>query len=184
MQTDRSRHCPDLAGSFAAAPLYIANRARRTNSVSPSEASSECARGRGVSGTTAFGKTPVLDVRTYKLAPGAAPAFDRILREESLPMLARHGIRVVASGRSAEDSDTYYLIRLFASALEREEQLAAFYGSDEWRDNYRQRVLDLIASYHVAVVELTPAVRSALARPLLHPHNADGLEGTTTRATR
>lgn len=107
-------------------------------------------------------ETPVLDIRTYKLTPKAGKAFDRIVREDTLPMLERAGIRVVAYGPSADDDDTYYLIRRFDSAVEREEQLDSFYGSDEWRRNYRKQVAELVEAYHVAVVQLTRAVRAAL----------------------
>jgi hypothetical protein len=104
-----------------------------------------------------------LDVRTYKLVPGGSKAFDRILREDALPMLERFGIRVVACGPSADAADHYYLIRSFSSPAERSEQLEAFYGSDEWRRNHRDAVMQLIESYHIVVIELTPRVRAALA---------------------
>jgi hypothetical protein len=104
-----------------------------------------------------------LDVRTYKLAPGAGEAFDRIVREDALPMLERFGIRVVAAGPSADATDHYYLIRSFSSAAERREQLGAFYGSEEWRRTHRDPVMQLIESYHIVVIRLTPRVRTALA---------------------
>jgi NIPSNAP len=104
-----------------------------------------------------------LDVRTYKLVPGGSEAFDRILREDALPMLERFGIRVVACGPSADAADNYYLIRSFSSSAERHKQLDAFYGSDEWRRNHREAVMQLIESYHIVVIELTPRVRTALA---------------------
>lgn len=104
-----------------------------------------------------------LDVRTYKLVPGASEAFDRIVRDDALPMLERFGIRVVACGPSADKADHYYLIRSFSSAEERHEQLEAFYGSDEWRRTHRDAVMQLIESYHIVVIRLTPSVRTALA---------------------
>jgi hypothetical protein len=52
--------------------------------------------------------TPVLDIRTYRLVPGGQADFDRILREDALPMLERFGIRVVAAGASVDDADLYY----------------------------------------------------------------------------
>jgi hypothetical protein len=104
--------------------------------------------------------TRVWDVRTYKLVSGGRDDFDRLFRESVLSMLDRFGIHVVAYGSSIDDH--YYLIRSFASAARRDEQLDSFYGSDEWRENYREAVLARIETYHVVVIELTPTTRQAL----------------------
>jgi hypothetical protein len=95
----------------------------------------------------------VLDVRLYELVPGAGGEFDRLFSDHALPMLRRHGIEVVAYGRSRKDPDRYCLVRRFASEAERDESLAAFYGSPEWLENYDERVTALIASYSTAVIE-------------------------------
>lgn len=95
---------------------------------------------------------PVFDVRTYKLVPGAAPEFDRILRDEVLPLLHRADIRVVAYGISLVDGADYALIRSFPSLARRNEQLEAFYGGEVWRTRFEERVLALIESLQVAVI--------------------------------
>jgi NIPSNAP len=105
---------------------------------------------------------PVLDLRTYQLVPGGGAEFDRIFREHSLPMLERHEIEVVGYGPSLEDADLYFLMRAFPSAARRDGQLAAFYGSDEWRENHSDAVLALIDAYQTVLVPLTP-VRQSLA---------------------
>lgn len=104
----------------------------------------------------------VLDLRTYRLVPGGRDAFDRIFCEEALPMLRRAGIHVVGYGPSLEDTDHYFLARAFRTRAQRDEQLAAFYGSDEWRQNYEGTVTELIESYHTVVVPLTPSIAEAL----------------------
>jgi NIPSNAP protein len=95
---------------------------------------------------------PVLDIRTYKLVPGAAPEFDRVLRDEVLPLLHLAGIQVVAYGISLVDGADYALIRSFPSLTRRNEQLEAFYGGEVWRTRFEERVLALIGSFHVAVI--------------------------------
>jgi hypothetical protein len=102
-----------------------------------------------------------MDLRTYALVSGGRGDFDRILREEALPMLLRAGIRVVGYGPSLADDDQYFLARAFASQAEREEQLTAFYGSDEWRQNYEDAVAQLIASYHKVVIPLAARIAEA-----------------------
>jgi hypothetical protein len=103
-----------------------------------------------------------MDLRTYALVPGGRGDFDRILREAALPMLRRVGIHVVGYGPSLADDDHYFLARAFASQAEREAQLTAFYGSDEWRRNYEDAVARLIASYHKVVIPLAARVADAL----------------------
>ena len=103
--------------------------------------------------------TPVLDLRTYKLVPGGGEDFDRIFRERALPMLERFGIEVLRYGPSLEDADLYFLMRTFPSVTHRNEQLDAFYGSDEWRQNHRDAVLALIETYHTLLIGLSPAIR-------------------------
>ena len=111
---------------------------------------------------------PVLDLRTYKLAPGGRDTFDRILRERALPMLGRHEIDVVGYGPSLVDDDHYYLARAFPSASVREQQLGAFYGSDEWRQHYERGVIELIETYHTVVIPRTSSIGRALgSRPLV-----------------
>jgi hypothetical protein len=97
----------------------------------------------------------VLDIRTYKLVPGGGKEFDRIFRERALPMLRRFGIDVVGYGPSLEDGDLYCLIRSFDSHADRDEQLEAFYGSDEWQRNHRDEVMALIESYHTVALSAT-----------------------------
>lgn len=117
-----------------------------------------------MSGSRAAAETVVrvVEIRTYRLVPGGKDAFDRIARSV-LPMLDRYGIRVVACEPSTDPDDHYVLIRAFSSAAERDEQLGAFYGSDEWRASYRDSVLDLIESYHVVSLELSTPLAEELS---------------------
>ncbi len=104
----------------------------------------------------------MLDLRTYRLVPAGRDEFDSIFREGALPMLRRHRIEVVGYGPSLADDDHYYLARAFTSQARREEQLAAFYGSDEWRERYDAAVTELIESYHTVVVPLASGIVEAL----------------------
>ncbi len=102
--------------------------------------------------------SPVVDLRTHRLVAGGGEAFDRIFRDGALPMLRRAGIHVLGCGPSLLDSDCYFLARAFASRSERQEQLSAFYGSNEWRENYDDAVMQLIESYHTVVIPLAPGL--------------------------
>lgn len=108
----------------------------------------------------------IVEIRTYRLKPGTADEFVRLMREKSLPLLETAGIRVVAAGRSlvAEDGhEEAYLIRAFPSLAHREEQEVAFYGSRAWREGPRDAVLACIESYHTIVLEVADDAVDALA---------------------
>jgi hypothetical protein len=90
--------------------------------------------------------TAVIEICTYKLKPGTGPAFHRTVVEESLPMLERWGVEVVAFGPSLDDDDSYVLIRAYPSLEERQRSQDAFYGSAEWRNGPREAIVSRIES--------------------------------------
>lgn len=101
----------------------------------------------------------VVELRIYKLKPGAAGAFADRFREQIAPMLGRHGIELVHFGPSLADPDSFCLIRAFPSVEQRQAALDAFYGSREWLEQHDQPVMAMIDSYNTCVVgsdALTP----------------------------
>ena len=102
----------------------------------------------------------VVEIRTYKLRAGTGAAFHRAVVDESLPMLQRWGVDVVAFGPSLDDEGSYYLIRAYPSLEELRRSQDAFYGSDEWRHGPREAIVSRIESSSSVVL---PA--DALSRP-------------------
>jgi hypothetical protein len=90
--------------------------------------------------------TAVVEIRTYRLEPGSGAAFHRLVVEESMPMLERWSVEVVAFGPSLDDEDLYYLIRAYPSLDELQRSQDAFYGSDEWRNGPREAIVSKIES--------------------------------------
>ncbi|MEV0273689.1 NIPSNAP family protein [Hamadaea sp. NPDC050747] len=104
---------------------------------------------------------PVLEIRTYRLKPGTRDEFVRVMREESAPLLAAAGIRVLDAGPSLVDEDGFeeaYLVRVFDSLEHRAAQEDAFYGSAVWREGPREAIVSRIETYHTIVVEVPAAV--------------------------
>ena len=102
----------------------------------------------------------ILEIRTYRLKPGKREEFLRLARDQSLPLLAKHGIDVVDYGPSLVDEDgaeEAYLVRAFATLERRREQEAAFYGGDDWRHGPREAIVACIDSYHTIVIEMPEA---------------------------
>jgi hypothetical protein len=108
--------------------------------------------------------TRILEIRSYKLKPGAGAEFHRLVQEHSIPMLRRWGVDVVAYGPSAHDADSYYLMRSYASLADRQQSQDAFYGSDEWRLGPREAILALIDSHTSVVIEVDEATLRGLQR--------------------
>lgn len=107
----------------------------------------------------------ILEIRTYRLKPGATGEFVRVMREESVPLLRQLGIRVVGYGASlvAEDGqEEAYLIRAYDSLDARREQEERFYGSDAWRLGPREAIVSRIDSSHTIVIDSAEQAVAAL----------------------
>lgn len=100
----------------------------------------------------------LIEIRSYELRPGARKEFHRLVLEQSIPMLERWKVDVVAFGPSAHEENAYYLIRSYRSLAERRESQDAFYGSAEWRDGPRAAILALIEKHTSTVLEVSDAV--------------------------
>lgn len=95
----------------------------------------------------------IIEIRTYRLKPGAAQEFLRVMHEEAFPLLEKFGLRVLAGGLTLAEGDDAYLIRAFDSLEHRDQQEAEFYGSDEWKNGPREAVISRIESYHTVVLD-------------------------------
>ena len=104
-----------------------------------------------------------LEIRSYKLRPGARDRFDTIFRTGAMPMLRRHAITVIDFGPSTHDADGYYLMRAYPSLEQRTQVLDAFYGSREWLDTYDTEVMSLIDTYTTVVLPASPETLHQLA---------------------
>jgi hypothetical protein len=109
----------------------------------------------------------LIEVRSYKLKPGAAAAFHRAAVASAIPLLREWGTDVVAFGPSAHEPDTYFLIRSYADLADLKARQDAFYGSDAWKNGPRESIVPLVVSYLNTVLWLSPAAIDDLRR-----HNA------------
>lgn len=110
------------------------------------------------------GLSPLIEIRSYKLLPGRSAEFDRLVVEQSIPMLRRRNVDVVAYGPSAQGGDMYYLIRAYPSLEALRESEDAFYNSAEWRQGPREAILALIETYSSIVLEVSEGAVQGLRR--------------------
>jgi hypothetical protein len=105
-----------------------------------------------------------VEIRSYNLKPGRRAEFHRLVVDQSMPMLQRWKVDVVAFGPSLHDDDSYYLIRAYASLEDLERSQDDFYGSDEWRAGPRQAIVNCIESDTSVVIEMDPDTIDRLRR--------------------
>jgi len=103
-----------------------------------------------------------VEIRSLSLKPETREKFHRLFTEESLPLLKRWNMEVVAHGSSLHDENTYFVIRRFDSLAQREQMEDAFYGSSDWRQGPREAMVALIENYTDVVLELDQAALDAL----------------------
>ncbi|GAA1976258.1 NIPSNAP family protein [Catenulispora subtropica] len=110
----------------------------------------------------------ILEIRTYRLRPGTREEFLRAMAEETIPLLLKAGIDVVAAGPSlyAEDgNEEAVLMRAFASLDQLAEQEDAFYASDAWLNGPREAIVGPIEQYHSIALDVPVAVVEGLRKP-------------------
>ncbi|MGH8778513.1 NIPSNAP family protein [Paraburkholderia sp.] len=89
----------------------------------------------------------LLEVRTYRLKPGALDAFHTVMQHQAVPMLRARGMDVVCHGRSDHESESYYLVRAYASRQALDAEQTAFYNSAEWIEGPRKALVVHIDTY-------------------------------------
>ena len=92
-------------------------------------------------------KKQMVEIRSYNLKPGKRDLFHKLMIEQSLPMLLRWKVQVVAYGPSLHDDDSYFLVRAYDDLEDRQQSQDAFYGSEEWKSGPREAILALIVNY-------------------------------------
>ena len=114
-------------------------------------------------GEAEFAQTArVVEIRSYNLNPGTRDRFQDTFLKEALPMLKRWKVDVVAYGPSRHDNDSWFLMRAFDSVDARQKDEDAFYGSEEWRQGPRERILADIVSYTTVVIPVDEATLQGL----------------------
>lgn len=95
----------------------------------------------------------VTEIRVYKLKTGRGEEFLNIFTGQSLPLLKRWNVKLVAYGLSLIDKDSFHLIRNYESIAQRKESQDAFYSSDEWINGPEKQIMDCIETYNTTVVD-------------------------------
>jgi len=104
----------------------------------------------------------LVEIRSYKLKPGAGAKFHDLVTTQSMPLLRERNMEVVAFGPSLDDPDAYFLVRAYDSLDHLRSSQEAFYASDAWRKGPRQSIIELIESDWNVVLWLTSQAVAAI----------------------
>jgi hypothetical protein len=94
----------------------------------------------------------IIEIRSYNLKPGTRNEFQKLFVEQSLPLLKKWKVEVVAYGPSGLGDDSWFLIRAYKDTSDRQRSEDAFYGSDDWKKGPRESVLAMIITYTTIVL--------------------------------
>jgi hypothetical protein len=95
----------------------------------------------------------MIEILILNLKEGTREEFHHIYVAESLPLLRKWNINVVAHGKSLHNENTYYVVRLFKSLEDRQKSEDSFYGSEEWKKGPREAIISKIESSAEIVIK-------------------------------
>ena len=112
---------------------------------------------------------PVVELRQYRLHPGARETLVRIFDEHFVESQERCGMRIIGQFRDLDDPDRFVWLRGFTDMESRTRALAAFYGGPVWKEHAAAANATMVD--HTDVLLLKPVAGTAAFRfdPRLRP---------------
>jgi hypothetical protein len=95
----------------------------------------------------------IIEMRTYKTAPGKRAQFLEVFRQRSVPAHVELGMTILGPFLSAEDPDTFFFMRGFPDLASREPLKAKFYESELWKGELEEVLMPMLEKYDVVVVD-------------------------------
>ena len=95
----------------------------------------------------------IIEMRTYHVKPGLRDEFLRLLGSTMVPAQVAGGIKVLGPFPSIDDPDTFFFMRGFPDRSSHETMKATFHNGALWKNGLRDRLLAMLDTYDVVVVE-------------------------------
>jgi NIPSNAP len=99
------------------------------------------------------------EMRQYKVLPGKADEWVKIMEEEIIPFQVSKGMVITGSFRG-EDPSVYFWIRRFESEEQRVQLYKDVYESDFWKNQIAPRVPSCLDRSAIVVTRVVPTPRS------------------------
>jgi hypothetical protein len=98
----------------------------------------------------------IVEVRSYRIAPGHRDEFVEFFKAKAIPALRDHGMKVVGPFIDTENPNKVVWLRSFASIEERTRLKQIFYEGELWKNEMESIVMPILDSYDVILCETTP----------------------------
>ena len=95
----------------------------------------------------------IVEMRTYKLKPGARSHFLEIFRTKSMAAHAEIGMKIAGPFLSVDDPDMFFFMRGFPDLESREPMKAKFYEGERWKRELESLLMPMIEKYDVVLVD-------------------------------
>lgn len=102
------------------------------------------------------GGAMIVEVRSYRIAPGHRDEFVEFFKAKAIPALRDHGMKVVGPFIDTENPNKVVWLRSFASIEERTRLKQIFYEGELWKNEMESIVMPILDSYDVILCETTP----------------------------
>jgi len=101
-------------------------------------------------------ESPILEIRQYRVVPGARARFATFLRDRTLAEQLRLGMTIHGPFDDLDDDNILTWFRGFPGLVERDRRKAAFYQGEYWLNELQDEAFSMIEDYS-NVMLVTPA---------------------------
>ena len=98
----------------------------------------------------------IVEVRSYRIAPGRRSEFLEYFKAKAIPALREGGMKVVGPMTDTENPNKFVWLRMFDSIEERTRLKTLFYEGDVWKNEMESIVMPMLDSYDVILCETDP----------------------------
>jgi NIPSNAP len=102
------------------------------------------------------------ELRQYHVRPGQQAAWVKCMEEEIVPFQTEMGMDIVGCFVGEQDESAYVWIRRFESEEKREQQYAAVYETDYWKNEIAPRIPAMLDREKMVVTRLTATPKSVI----------------------
>lgn len=95
----------------------------------------------------------IIEMRTYKIAPGRRGEFLKILESKAWTEHQKIGMKILGPFLSVEDDDTFFWMRGFPDQQSRERMRNEFYEGKLWKEELEGKLMPILEKHTVVVVE-------------------------------
>jgi hypothetical protein len=112
---------------------------------------------------------PIVELRQYRMQPGARDTLIRIFDEHFVEGQERCGMRIIGQFRDLDDPDRFIWLRGFADMASRTRALEAFYGGAVWKAHAAAANATMIDHTDVLLLRPEPGTAGFWFDPRLRP---------------